>query len=93
MFEFNTSTLIICLLLLCTTMINNIKSKRESRDTDLTWFDNVPKFTKRQLYFTIHNSELHYNIYIRKTLNPITTFTPLPSTWLSISVNMRHYFQ
>jgi hypothetical protein len=61
------------LMLLCTAMMNNIESKREklkkNRDTNLTWFDNVPTSTERRLYFAINDSGLHYNIYIEKTLN------------------------
>jgi hypothetical protein len=36
--------------------------KRESKDTDLTWFSNVHTFTKRRLYYSLNDSRLHHNI-------------------------------
>ena len=43
---------------------------RESRDTYLIWFGNVPTSTERQLYFAINDLGLHHYIYIGKILNP-----------------------
>ena len=48
------------LLLPLIIIINNIELKRESRDIDLTWFDNVPTFTERLLYFFINNLGLYH---------------------------------
>ena len=53
--------------------MNNIESKRESKYTNLMWFDNVTTFTDRWLYFFVNNSGLHNNKYIEKTLNPNST--------------------
>ena len=79
-------------MLLCTAMMNNIESKREkfreSRDTDLTWFDNVSTSTERRLYFAINDSGLHYNIYIRKTLNPNRKDIFWKSPKYSLSMNV-----
>jgi hypothetical protein len=38
-------------LLSCITMMNNIISKKESQDIDLTWFDNVPTSTENVVVF------------------------------------------